>query len=60
MKCKFPEMADVSGELFCKLGVLQVLAANENSRMLQVFLNDFHFWGAVTVLKKSTSFNFLK
>jgi len=53
-------MADVSGELFCKLGVLQVLAANENSRMLQVFLNDFHFWGAVTVLKKSTSFNFLK
>ncbi len=49
--------ADVA-ELFCTLGVLQVLAINEKVRNLQVHLNSFHLSGQLSFQKISTTFNY--
>jgi hypothetical protein len=46
-------------ELFCTLGVLQVLAMNEKVRVLQVHLNGFHLSGQLSFQKISTTFTYL-
>ena len=54
----FSEQPAVVGELFCTLGVLQVLVMNEKVRNLQVYLNYFHLSGPLSFQKKSTISNY--